>query len=478
MRLEGFSNGAYETQSRIVAGDRLVNKFVELIPQGNKARAALFDCPGLPTFATGTATPGRGIFAHDGRCFGVMGARLEEVNSDGTLTNRGTVAVDANPATFDTNGDGGNQLFVTSGGSGYVLNLTTNVLTTPLSSGANVGGQLDGFFVSLNTSTSTMRISESLDGSTWSGTQIAQRTSASDPWIAMIVARGEIYLFGDKTGEVWYNAGLSPFPFAERPEGFFQTGISAAYSLAKFAGTIAWLGRTELGNPAVYIMDGYTPVQISTPAVEWAIQGYDDAVGVEDALGWSYDRNGHKFYVLTFPTSNRTWVYDATTRKWHERGYWDSASADFLEYRALFHAHCFNRNLVMDSDGFRVYSMSDTTYTDVGGAELRRIRRGPHIAAENKRLFIHAIELEAERGVGQTSGQGVDPQIGLRMSRDGGFTWGASRMRTMGAIGEYGTRIRWEQCGSGRDVVPELWTTDPAPSRWFDLSYAATVGRN
>lgn len=468
-QVAGFVGGAYDGQSRTVAGERLINKFVEAVPQGNKSRFALYDCPGLSTFGTVSDSPGRGAFAHDGRFFAVFGRTLYEFDSAGTGTNRGTLAVDANPATFDTNGDGGNQLFITSGGSGYILNLTTNALTTPLASGSNFGGQLDGFFVSLNTTTSTMRISESLDGSTWSGTQTAQRTSASDPWIAMIVARGEIYLFGDKTGEVWYNAGLSPFPFAERPEGFFQVGIAAPYSLSKFAGAIAWLGRTEHGNPAVYMMDGYTPVQISTPAVEWAIQGYDDAVGVEDAIGWSYDRNGHKFYVLTFPTSNRTWVYDATTRKWHERGFWDSALADFLEYRPIFHAHCFNRNLVLDSDGFRVYSFSDSTYTDVNGSEMRRVRRGPHIARENKRIILPGLELECQRGVGQTSGQGADPVVGLNLSSDGGFTWRARGTREVGAIGEYGTRVRWEPCGSGRDIVPEIWTTDPAPSRWFDL---------
>lgn len=476
--LAGFAGGAYESQSRIAAGEHLINKFPEVVPQGNKARSVLYDCPGLATFATGNDAPGRGAFAHDGRFFAVLGRTLYESDLAGVLTNRGTVATDANPVTFDTNGDGGAQLFITSGGVGYMLNLTTNALTTPLASGANMGGQLDGFFISLNTATSTMRISELLDGATWTATQTAQRTSASDPWISMIVARGEICLLGNKTGEFWYNAGLSPFPFAERPEGVFQVGIAAAYSIAKFAGTFAWLGRTERGNPAVYEMDGYTPVKISTPAVEALIQQYDDAVGVEDAIGWGYDRNGHLFYVLTFPTSDRTWTYDWTTRKWHQRGYWSTDAADFIEYRPLFHAHCFNRNLVLDSDGFRIYSLSDTTYTDVGGVELRRVRRGPHLAAQNKRLFIHAIELEAERGVGQTSGQGVDPQVGLRLSRDGGFTWGVSRMRSMGAMGAYGTRIRWEHCGSGRDVVPEVWTTDPAPSRWLDLYYEATLGRH
>ena len=474
--LPGFVNGSYESQSRTVAGEDTINLFPEAVSQGNKARSALFPAPGVTEFGTVSDSPGRGAFAHDGRCFAVYGRTLYEFDSAGAPTNRGAVASNGNPVTFDTNGDGGNELMITSGDAGYILDLSTNTLTTPLASGATMCGQLDGFFVSLNAATSTMRISESLDGQTWSGTQIAQRTSASDPWIAMIVARGEIYLFGDKTGEVWYNAGLSPFPMAERPEGFFQVGIAAMFSLAKFNGTIAWLGRTEAGNPAVYYMDGYTPVKISTPALEWLIQSYDDAVGVEDAIGWSYAREGHEFYVLTFPTSNRTFVYDATTRKWHRRGYWDSDAAAFVEYRPIFHASCFNKNLVLDSDSFRMYSLSSTVYTDVGGDELRRVRRMPHVSAENKRMYFSNAELECDRGVGATSGQGSDPVVGLRASNDGGQTWGASRMRNVGQIGEYTTRVRWENCGSGRDRVWELWSSDPAATRWHDFYVDATVG--
>lgn len=472
----GFVGGSYEMQSRVVAGEETINLFPETIPQGNKASAALLPAPGMSNFAAFSDSPGRGAFTHDGRAWAVAGRTIYEVSSDGSVTSRGTVAVDANPVTMDTNGDGGGQLMITSGGSVNMLNLTTHALTTPLASGATMCGQLDGFFLSLNAATSTLRISESLDGSTWSGTQIAQRTSASDPWIAMIVARGEVYLFGDKTGDVWYNAGLSPFPFAERPEGYAQVGIVAQFSLTKFFGTIAWLGRSESGNPAVYWMDGYTPVKISTPAMEWLIQTYADAGGIDDTIGWSYDREGHSFYVLHFPTANRTFAYDATTRKWHRRGFYDTALGEFVAYRPMFHAHCFDRNLVLDRDSFRMYSLSSTVYTDVGGLELRRVRRLPHIANQNRRIYFTDAELECDRGIGQTTGQGVNPLVGLRTSNDGGNTFGPSRMRSVGRIGEYRTRVRWDGCGSARDRVWELWSADPAPTRWFDFYVNAEMG--
>lgn len=474
--VKGFVDGAYEMQSRVAGGEQTINLMPELIPQGGKARSGLVPCPGMTEFASVSDSPGRGAFAHDGRLFAVYGRTLYEFDSAGTPTSRGSVATDSNPVTFDTNGDGGGELMITSGGAGYILDLTTHVLTTPLASGSAMCGQLDGFLISLNIDTSTMRISESLDGQTWSGTQIAQRTSASDPWIAMLVANGEIHLFGDKSGDVWYNAGLSPFPMAERQEGVCPIGIYAPFSLAKFMGTVAWLGRTEHGNPAVYMKDGYTPVKISSLALEWLLQSYDDSVGISDARGWSYEREGHTCYVLALPKADRTYVYDGTTRKWHRRGYWDTAVGDFAAYRPMFHAHCFGKNVVLDRDSFKAYTFSSTVYTDVGGAALRRVRRFPHVSHENKRLYFLDAELECDRGIGTTSGQGADPQVGLRASNDGGNTWGVSRMRSVGALGKYSTRVRWDGCGSGRDRVWELWSSDPAATRWFDFYINVEAG--
>src|SRR3990167_1362188 len=474
--LPGFVGGSYERPSHIVAGERTINCFPEPVPQGGKARGALVPVPGTPTFATLTDAPGRGIFAHDGRLWAVFGRTLYEIDSAGTPTSRGTLAIDGSPATFATNGDGGNELMVTSGGSGYILDLATHVLTTPLASGSSQCGQIDGFFISLNNATSTFRISDSLDGSTWSGVQVAQRTSESDPWTAMIVVGGELVLIGNKTGNVWYNAGLPTFPFAERPEGAFQRGIAANASLARFLDSVAWLGIDEHGQLGVYVLDGYTPRKISKPGLEYLIQQFNDDVGVADAVGWTYAREGHEFYVLTFPLAGRTFAYDALTQQWHERLYWDQAAADYTNYRPIFHATCFGHNLVCDSAGNRIYRFSSTVYTDVGGTALRRARRCPHLANEHKKMYYPLVELECERGVGNAVAPGDDPLVALRYSNNGGRTWGASRTRQIGAKGEYDQRVRWEMCGHGRDRVFEVWQSDPVSSMWFDLLVTAQPG--
>lgn len=471
-RIPGFVGGSYESQSTVAAGERTVNLIVERVPVGGKTQASLYPAPGLVEFATMPKAPGRGIFFERGRLYTVYGDTLYELDQHGTVTARGDVAVDGNPATLSTDGDGGEELLVTSGGRGDILDLVTNTFLPGEVTDITFSGQVDGFFVGLDAEISTLKISESLDGQTWDGTQIAQRTAASDPWLAMIIVRREIYLFGEKTGEVWYNAGRSPFPFAQRPGAFFEIGIAAPFSLSKFGGTMAWLGKTEHDNGGVYWMNGYSPEEISTPAVRWAIQQYEDAGDISNAIGWSYAREGHEFYVLTFP-GRSTWVYDRSTNVWTEFGFWSNAANAFLAYRPQHHAMAFGKNLVCDSGGNKIYALSSTVFTDVDGDEMRRLRRFRGPWDRNRRVTCTYAELECDRGVGLAQGQGANPLVALRYSRTGGKTWGDNRERSVGRIGEYDTRVRWDSLGQGRDWMFELWSSDPVATRWFDFHVGA-----
>ena len=77
-----------------------------------------------------------------------------------------------------------------------------------------MGDFLDGFFLALDASTSTLRISALEDGTTWDPAQVAQRNAGADRWVAMKVCNRLIYLLGQQTSEVWWNDGGSPFPFS------------------------------------------------------------------------------------------------------------------------------------------------------------------------------------------------------------------------------------------------------------------------
>lgn len=92
---------------------------------------------------------------------------------------------------------------------------------------------------------------------------------------------------------------------------------------------------------------------------------------------------------------------------------------------------------------------------------IRRVRRFPLPYRMNYYLFISRLEVIIQAGVGLTSGQGVDPQIMMRLSRDGGKTWGNEIDMSMGALGEYAWRSYANKLGRGRNWVCELAVSDP-----------------
>jgi hypothetical protein len=104
---------------------------------------------------------------------------------------------------------------------------------------------------------------------------------------------------------------------------------------------------------------------------------------------------------------------------------------------------------------------------------IRRLRRAPHVAHENTRVFYRKFELDLERGVGLATGQGSDPQVMFRLSRDGGHSWSEPLLLSAGALGAYTQRAIARRLGHARDAVFEVTVSDPVAwslvQAWLDL---------
>ena len=462
MELPAFVGPSYTSTSPLADGERTVNFYPESIEApGATTKMALYPTPGLTAFTTLPLSPVRGIFGQQGECYAVGGPGLYAVTSTGGVTALGTVAIDANQATLTTNGDGGRQLFVTSGGTGYVLDLDTLVLTAVVSS-VTMGAMLDGYFLALDAATSTLKRSDLFDGLTWDPLQVAQRSTASDPWRSLIVVGRNIWLLGEFTSELWYNSG-DTFPFAPFPGALVQTGIAAAFSAQQIGTSVIWLAQSRDGARTVVKAEGITAKKVSTYAVDRALAAYDD---VSDADAFIYEERGHTFYVLNFPSANATWVYDDTEGQWHERGDWDIPLSRYDVDRPGCHAYIFDRHLVGDRETGAIYTQSVDTSTNADGVGLRRLRRTPGIQSEQTPQTFHALRLFVEPGVGLSTGQGSDPLVSLRYSDDGGMNFGNEIFRSVGAIGKYKNIVEWNRLGQSR--YPRVWEvvmTDPVPWR-------------
>jgi len=466
MDYPGFLFGTYESQSLIADQESTVNFYPELMESpAAKSKMALYPTPGFEVFTT-TPTPqagGKAMLTNgDGRVFGITGLRFYEYFYDGSFLERGTVAADSHPASLCSNGDGGNQLGIVSGGNVYCYDLLTNTLTLELSGTFTHIGMLYGYFVALDSTNSRVRMSDLFDGTTWDPTQFFERTIGADGWVAMLVTTwGYIWLLGPQSGEVWYNAGTFPIPFAPHPSGLDEPGIAARFSLTQVLSTVCWLSTNKDGGYQSLSAAGFRAERISNHAEEYL---YSQWTTLTDIVGQTYRSRGHSFFLLHAAAENQTRAFDFTTKMWHRRGEWDAANNIYTAMRPVYHCFGFNKHLMADVSSGYLYEMNDDFTSGINGTVIRRVRRAPAINRQNKLISYGKFELYLQVGNGDGgTGQGSAPRVAMRMSNDGGHTFGSERSCGSGKQGEYGTQVLWEMNGQARDRVFEVIMTDPCP---------------
>jgi len=452
---------AYVARSVNAADSRMINLFPEVLPEdaGGKTSAFLQRAPGLRSLATIGTGPIRGLHSYGNYMYVVSGNSVYQVDTSYRSVLLGTVANDG-PVSM---ADNGIQLFIACAGPSYIYNNTTNAfgqITDPDFPGATTVSYLDGYFVFIEPNSQRVWTTSILDGTSIDPLDFASAEGSPDNLVSSIVDNSEAWLFGTNTIEVWYNAGNAGFPLQRIQGAYMEIGCAAAFSVAKLDSTVFWLGADTRGKGIVYRAKGYRGVRVSTHAVEWQIQQY---ANISDATAYTYQQDGHAFYVLTFPSANKTWVYDVATQAWHER-----ASGNDNEYRHRSNCQMvFNNEVIVgDYANGKIYAFDLTVYDDAGAIQkwLRSWRAIPVGQNNLKRTAHHSLQLDCESGVGLVTGQGSNPQAMLRWSDDGGNTWSNEHWASMGAIGEYGRRMFWRRLGMTmklRDRVYEVSGTDP-----------------
>jgi hypothetical protein len=331
-------------------------------------------------------------------------------------------------------------------------------------------GYLQGISQNYDTATATLIINiTSFSGTTtnnWSvniftgSTRFYTKESTGDYLKTIATIHGELWLIGEQSIEVWYqpSGATDDNPFMRIHGAVMNNGTVAPNSVATNGANLFFLGSSAAGHGQVWMTTSYQPNVISTNSIDHMIESLPN---IQDAIAFTYTQEGHEFYVLSFVQGNKTFVYDTSTGEWHERAYWNKFTGQFERY--LPNTHClFNQvNYVGDYRNGKIYSLDLDQYTD-NGETVRRVRTGPHIHNDRRRIFFKEFEVDIERGVGlDGNGQGSDPVAFLQWSDDGGFTWSNEYWGRFGGKGQYKTRLHWHRLGYSRDRVFKLTVTDP-----------------
>jgi hypothetical protein len=293
------------------------------------------------------------------------------------------------------------------------------------------------------------------------GLFFALKDSSTDNLITLFENNRELWLIGERTSEVWFNAGTPNFAFQRIPGVGPQIGCAAVNSISRGGAQLVWLGRNEQGQNIVVCTNQYSFTRISTHAVEHAITGYPV---VSDAIGYCYEEEGHLFYMLIFPTADATWCYDFVSQTWAKRLSWDQNAGVYHRHRSNAFMDFGDVRIVGDYQTGQLHQMSRQFFTDAGNP-LRALRRSPPIwERENReRVFHSQLQIEFTPGVGLQTGLGRNPQVMLRWSDDGAFTWSNEHWQSIGRAGNTKNRAMWRQLGRARDRVYEAVISDPVP---------------
>lgn len=420
--------------------------------------------------------------ASDGQGYCCIGSGIYRINIDWSLTLLGNIGSSSgNPVRAIDNG--GTILIVDGSTQGWEIDVATQAFALVVDAsgtftGANLVAILDTYVL--------WNIPETVFfGSTLSNTisfdplYFAGKVGYPDDLVGLCVNRHEIILFGSLKTEIWYNAGNPTFPFAQLPGAYIEHGCIAPYTIQSMDIQTYWLAQDLQGKTIVLALKGYDVRRVSNHALENALQQIPN---VSDAFAYTYQQGGHYFYVLTFPSGDQTWVYDASLEKdgemaWHQRG-WTDVNGVIHRERANCAAFINGKNIVGDWENGDIYILDQDKYTDdLHGTPgpITFIKGFPHllqapngqgqmVPTDFRRVQYTSFMADMQCGEAPLDINGNPAQVTMRVSRNRGKTYEPAMLQSVGSPGQFATVPLWRRIGLARDIVFEIEHSIPAPS--------------
>ena len=428
----------------------LVNMYVHIKQEGAKSNHILLNTEGAE-YLTEVEYEIYGTYEFLGVVYIVTSDMLYSYN-DTTI-----LFIEIGAVSFDTKvvfADNGIDMMMV-GVNGYAYTPTTSTLKNMNTEDgwypADTVAYMDGYFIFNRSGTGQFFISRlystELDPIDW-----ASAESAPDDTVGVAVANRQLWLFGEKSTEVWYDSGDPDFPFTRINGAVTDIGCADSKTIAQIRDGIFFVGR----DFKVYLTSGYTPRVISTPAVNKILEESEP----KKISAFTFYNNTHWFYALTID-DEYTFVYDIDSKQWHTR-----VSCD---YNRWFINGTLNRhgdNNLLGFSGKKFYELSTKIFTE-DGTPIRREAITLPLNDTVNRFLLTEVQLDMDVALN------LNAEVTLQISRDGGRSWGNNNYAYTGKIADREKRVRWLRLGQARDCILKIVITAPIPIRILGL-YART----
>jgi hypothetical protein len=401
--------------------------------------------PGDGIVANGTG-PGidRGGIEWQGDCYRVMGTKLVEVASDGTVTTLGDVGGPTTElVTMDYSFD---LLAIASGGRLYYWNPLTSTLTQVTDPDLGIVLDVvwvDGYF--MTTDGESLVVTELSDPTQVNPLKYGSSEVDPDPVVALLKLRNEVYALNRHTIEVFDNVGGELFPFARIEGAQIQKGVIGTQGCCVFIDRIAFLGSGRNEAPGIYVGAAAITEKASTQEIDNLLLNYTEVQLATVKLEARNDK-AHQHLYVHLP--DRTIVYDASASQELGEQVWFTLTTTvvgFAQYRARNFVWVYDKWLVGDPQSTSIgYFVQDTGHH--WGARVRWEFGTLIVYNESNGAIFNELELVSLTG---SVALGINPQISTSYSVDG-KAYSQERSISVGTIGS-NKRLCWFQQGHMRN---------------------------
>lgn len=410
--------------------------------------------PGLYQFVDlGTSAPIDGIYYWTERdvMIAVSAGEAFSINASGTATSLGTgLERDARVSFTDCTPGGTNSLIMANGGNMYKTtggsisviadaDAPTNVTTVTF---------LDQYIVANNANTPRFYFSNVNDPDTWSALDFVTAETKPDNVTGVFTTYEELLIVGQESIERYYNDGSTPF--VQRRGAFLDVGSLSPKSFAKIGG--AWFFLTDERK---VVQMGGTDFQVVSGDIDNELQS---VTNVTDATGDVFNHNGRSFYILSFPSAKKTFVYDYKLQVWSIWGKWNSSTSSYDRWlgNCGVYASKWNKYLVGSRIDGKIYYM-DESYNQDGSSTIRAaVRTGYFDHGSMVRKRSARVRLRARRGYGN-----ADSTLMFRFRGDDGQEWEERQIAF--PVADYDVFAMQSQLGMYRARQYEVVMSDNAP---------------
>lgn len=165
----------------------------------------------------------------------------------------------------------------------------------------------------------------------WSASNYITANLSNDGGVSLARYKNNILAFGVDSCEPFYNAGNpSGSVLARSDQNFFKVGAFGANSIVNVEDTIYWLGVSGSKGAAVYRLDGYTPVKVSTAEIESLLTILTGSITTGEFLYLGaasvcgsinlFLTNISRYVETGITSSIQSLLYDVTLKIWHGWG--------------------------------------------------------------------------------------------------------------------------------------------------------------